>query len=190
MSLNLTKTSRTYFLVADDECANVPGAHRPDFRRFRHILLAEAAPTDAEEYSAREDWIHEGLRESQSPLQFLTYQAVSIKHAIRLARLDYEADRAREDSETEPAETTTLDARGVPHLMYGPCGATFRRVPVINQRTGRNRPGRPSPTSLCRGAPPWTSTPSTPAPSCARSPPTPRPSPSTRAPPTRSARRC
>ncbi|MFD7560121.1 hypothetical protein ACFV9E_37180 [Streptomyces sp. NPDC059835] len=136
MSVNLTKTIRAYFLVADDECANVPGAHRPDFRRFRNILLAEAAPTDAEAYAAREDWIHEGLRESQSPLLFLTYQAVSTKHAIRLARRDYEADRAREAGETEPAETTTLDARGVLHLMYGPCGATFRRVPVIHQPTG------------------------------------------------------
>ncbi|MFF1561811.1 hypothetical protein [Streptomyces sp. NPDC058279] len=138
MTINLTKTLRTYFVVADDECTNVPGAHHPDFRRFRNILLVEPAPTDPEEYAAREDWMHEGVWESQSPILFLTYHAVSAKHAVRLARRAYEADRAREDDETGPAEETTLDARGVPHLLHGPCGATFRRVPVIKQPTGEH----------------------------------------------------
>ncbi|MFF4323729.1 hypothetical protein [Streptomyces sp. NPDC001568] len=129
--LSLTKTFHTYFLVADDECTTVPGA----LGRYRSILLAEAAPTDPEAYAAREDWIHEGVEESQSPLRFLTYRAHSVEHAIRLARRAYEAERAAEDGEETPT-TTTLDPQGIPHRLFGPCGATFRRVPVIKQRTG------------------------------------------------------
>ncbi|MEV6576370.1 hypothetical protein [Streptomyces sp. NPDC051577] len=94
--VNLIKQMRTYFVIADDECIGVSGCHRPGFERFRNILLVEAAPIDPDEYEARHDWHDEGVRDSQSPLSFLIYEAVSSKHAVRQARRQYEADRAEE----------------------------------------------------------------------------------------------
>ncbi|MCX5079025.1 hypothetical protein OG321_42275 [Streptomyces sp. NBC_00424] len=136
------KQLRTYFVVADDEYTY--RRQQPRFSHPRRILLAEPAPTDRAAYEAREEWITEGVDESQSPLHFLVIEATSTNHAVRLARRQYEADEAERDAEMRRTAVTRAPDNSV-HKVFGSCDATWRRVPISYH--GRNQPTEPGFTS-------------------------------------------
>ncbi|WP_433407004.1 hypothetical protein [Streptomyces sp. CA-146814] len=88
--VDLTKRPGTYFVIADDEGVYDWNVWR-DLDR-RHVLeVQRASGHPVEQYVQRED-LEAACEDSQSPLVFRTFRAVSHGHAAHLA-LREDADR-------------------------------------------------------------------------------------------------
>jgi hypothetical protein len=96
-SVDLGKRPGTYFVLADDE-----GVY--DWRVFRdadrrYVLEVQRASDDpTEQYLQRED-LDAACHGSQSPVKFLTYEAVSQGHAAHLALREHAERRTFEELE-------------------------------------------------------------------------------------------
>ncbi|WP_455361275.1 hypothetical protein [Streptomyces sp. SYSU K21746] len=87
--VDLTKQPGTYFVTADDQGVYDWRIWREGEEFQRHVLEVQRASNHpVEQHTQRED-LEATCDDSQSPLVFLTYQAVSQGHAAYLARREY-----------------------------------------------------------------------------------------------------
>ncbi|RSM87105.1 hypothetical protein DMH25_42690 [Streptomyces sp. WAC 01325] len=86
-SPRLQRALAEYLVLADDEGAYTSNADHfsDDWRPERDVLHVERAAEDSQERRAQRDELSGVCMDSQSPLQLLTYIAVSHGHAAHLA---------------------------------------------------------------------------------------------------------
>ncbi len=96
---DLTKRPGTYFVIADDEGVYDWKVWRNPDRPQRCVLEVQRASDDpTERYLQRED-LSAACHDSQSPVVFLTYEAVSQGHAAHLALREYAERQAFQELE-------------------------------------------------------------------------------------------
>jgi hypothetical protein len=95
--VDLTKRPNTYFVIADDEGVYSGNSWRDDWTPERDVLHVERAADHPVERELQRDDLTESCDDSQSPLRFLTYTAVSHGRAAHLARRDFAAQQAFEE---------------------------------------------------------------------------------------------
>ncbi|MEU3279192.1 hypothetical protein [Streptomyces antibioticus] len=95
--VNLTKEPGTYFVIADDEGVYDSKVWKSGEELRRYVVeVQRAADSEVERYVQRED-LTAACDDSQSPLKFRTYQAVSHGHAAALAMREFAEQMAFEE---------------------------------------------------------------------------------------------
>ncbi len=95
--VDLTKTAATYYVIADDEGVYSGNEWREDWTGERDVLdVQRAADCGIERELQRRDLTWSVL-DSQSPLKFLTIEAISHGRAAFFAKREYRAEKAFAD---------------------------------------------------------------------------------------------
>ncbi|PNG16494.1 hypothetical protein [Streptomyces cahuitamycinicus] len=95
--VNLTKEPGTYFVIVDDEEVYDWPVWKTGEELKRYVVeVQRAADSEVERYVQRED-LTAACDDSQSPLKFRTYQAVSHGHAAALAMREFAEQMAFEE---------------------------------------------------------------------------------------------
>ncbi|MGW1365072.1 hypothetical protein ACWCQP_47805 [Streptomyces chartreusis] len=94
--VDLDKQFAEYLVIADDQGAYTSAADyfSDDWRPERDVLHVERVAEDPQERRAQRDELSGVCMDSQSPLQLLTYTAVSHGHAAHLAVREFAAATA------------------------------------------------------------------------------------------------
>lgn len=91
---DLSKARATYYVIADDEGAYSGNSWRyKDREPERDVLEVQRAAADSVERELQREGLSQAVIDSQSPLKFLTVEAVSHADAASLVRRQFAEER-------------------------------------------------------------------------------------------------